>query len=323
MTLYKEPFMEHIRIDKGISADTEITSSYDPMICKLISWGTDREDARKRMITALSEYEIHGIRTNILFLRGILTNDAFISNIISTKFCDEHSAEIINETIKSKNLIPIQVPLFGYLIQSMGIRNDKEVLNGNNTSIWYTTGFWREQKTIRITSGDNEYQVGILVSKDPEYVLSFENHLFKIKKTYADPSTLSFDLEGVNYTTCFSIDGSEVGMISVEGHIFEMHRQDFLPESISPVRFESSDHNGEVFSPMPGKVIKLFVTAGDKVNKGDVLLIIEAMKMENSIISPTDGIIASVNAGINDRIDVGKVLITFDKNENQEPNKTE
>jgi biotin carboxyl carrier protein len=94
-----------------------------------------------------------------------------------------------------------------------------------------------------------------------------------------------------------------------------MQRQDFLPGSVLPVRFESSDHNNEVYSPMPGKVIKLFVNAGEKVNKGDVLFIIEAMKMENSIISPSDGIVEQINIVLNDRIDPGKALILLKKNE--------
>jgi biotin carboxyl carrier protein len=66
---------------------------------------------------------------------------------------------------------------------------------------------------------------------------------------------------------------------------------------------------------MPGKVIKLFVTAGDKVMKGEGLLIIEAMKMENTIVSPVNGIVARINVALNDRIDPGMALITLGKNE--------
>ena len=66
---------------------------------------------------------------------------------------------------------------------------------------------------------------------------------------------------------------------------------------------------------MPGKVIKLFVIEGDKINKGDVVLIIEAMKMENVIVSPADGIVNKINVTLNDRIDAGKALIILKKNE--------
>jgi acetyl/propionyl-CoA carboxylase alpha subunit len=308
--------MDHIRIDKGITADTEITSSYDPMICKLVSWGSDREEAREKMIAALREYVIHGIRTNIPYLSRLITSQAFISNSISTKFCDEHTPEIISEILKDRDQIPVHLPLIGYLLFSLGIRTENETANGIPASIWNATGFWREQMRIRIKSGEQEYTVAIPYSQDPNYKFVIGEENFTIEKVHEETSTLTFSLNGVNYLVYVSRDKKERGFVSFEGHIFEMQRQDFLPESLSPAHFESaSNHSNEVYSPMPGKVIKLFVNKGEKVNKGDVLLIIEAMKMENSILSPADGTVEQINVALNDRVDPGKALIILEKNE--------
>jgi acetyl-CoA carboxylase biotin carboxylase subunit len=315
MTLYREPVMDHIRIDKGITADTEITSSYDPMICKLVSWGNDREEARKRMTAALHEYVIHGIRTNIPYLSRLLASRAFITNSISTKFCDEHTPELITEILKDLNRIPVHLPLIGYLLFSLGIRNNRATVDDNPACIWNVIGYWREQMKIRIKSGEQEHTVVIALSQDPRYKFVIGDEIFPIEKVHEETSTLTFSLNGINYQVYVSEDTKGIGSVSFEGHIFEMQRQDFLPGSVLPVRFESSDHNNEVYSPMPGKVIKLFVNAGEKVNKGDVLFIIEAMKMENSIISPSDGIVEQINIVLNDRIDPGKALILLKKNE--------
>jgi acetyl-CoA carboxylase biotin carboxylase subunit len=316
MTMYKEPVMDHIRIDKGITADTEITSSYDPMICKLVSWGRDKEEARERMIAALREYVIHGIRTNIPYLSRLITSQAFISNSISTKFCDEHTPEIISEILKDRDQIPVHLPLIGYLLFSLGIRTENETANGIPASIWNATGFWREQMKIRIKSGEQEYTVAIPYSQDPNYKFVIGDENFPIEKVHEETSTLTFSLNGTNYLVYVSRDKKEMGFVSFEGHIFEMQRQDFLPESLSPAHFEAaSNHSNEVYSPMPGKVIKLFVNKGEKVNKGDVLLIIEAMKMENSILSPADGTVEQINVALNDRVDPGKALIILEKNE--------
>jgi acetyl-CoA carboxylase biotin carboxylase subunit len=315
MSLYKEPLMDHIRIDKGITNSAEITSSYDPMICKLISWGKNREESRKRMIAALREYIIMGIQTNILFLSELLKSKAFLSNAISTKFCDEHCDEIIGEILKEHNSIPLNIPLIGYLITSLGIRNNKDDVNGNSTNIWNTTGFWREERVINVKVGDLSEKVGILISKDPYFELCIHDTVYRIKTIAEDSSGISFRLNDTEYTVYYSNNKNEGGIISFEGHIFKMQRQDFLPESISPARFESTIHSNEVFSPMPGKVIKLFVTVGDKVMKGEGLLIIEAMKMENTIVSPVNGIVARINVALNDRIDPGMALITLGKNE--------
>jgi len=315
MTLYREPVMDHIRIDKGITADTEITSSYDPMICKLVSWGNDREEARRRMTEALREYVIHGIRTNIAYLSRLLASRAFITNSISTKFCDEHTPELITEILKDRKRIPAHLPLIGYLLYSLGIRNNRETLKGNPAGIWNAIGYWREQMKIRIKSGEQEHTVVIALSQDPRYKFVIGDEIFPIEQLHEETFTLTFSLNGISYQVYVSGDTKGMGSVSFEGHIFEMQRQDFLPESVLPVRFESSDHSNEVYSPMPGKVIKLFVNAGEKVSRGDVLLIIEAMKMENSIISPADGIVERINVILNDRIDPGKALILLKKNE--------
>ena len=94
MTLYREPEIPGIRIDTGITANTEIKSHFDPMICKLVVHGKDRHEARQTMLAALNDYVIHGIRTNILYLTRLLQSEAFIQNTISTQFCDEHTAQI-------------------------------------------------------------------------------------------------------------------------------------------------------------------------------------------------------------------------------------
>jgi acetyl-CoA carboxylase biotin carboxylase subunit len=322
MTLYVEPFMDHIRIDKGITSDAEITSSYDPMICKLVSWGKNREEARERMTHALRKYIIHGIRTNIPYLSDLLTSQAFISNSISTKFCDEHTPQIISEILEKQNTMPVHLPLIGYLLFSLGIRTEIKILKGNPTGIWNNTGFWRENMKVRIKSGEQEFTVGIPFSEDPKYIFSVGEENYKAEKAVEEKNLLTFSVDGTYYTTHVSKDRNEMGWVSFEGHIFEMQRLDFLPESPSPVRFESAgNQSNEVYTPMPGKVIKLLVNAGDKVNRGDVLLIIEAMKMENAIISPADGIVALINVALNDRVEPGKALIILRQNEDPDKNK--
>jgi 3-methylcrotonyl-CoA carboxylase alpha subunit len=315
MTLYWEPEMEHIRIDKGIQAEAEIPSSYDPMICKLIAWGINRKEAAIRMSAALNEYMIHGIHTNISYLSALLNSKAFISNSISTKFCDEQTPAIIEGILEERNRIPVHFPLIAFLIVSLEIRNGEERTVRTPAEIWNTIGFWREQKIIKVKAGTDEYKVEILSSDDPEYKIAIGDKIFLSKKLYKDSSMLTFHLEGEDHTVYFSRNADEKGFVSFRGQTFEMQRLDFLPESLSPVRFETANSSNEIYSPMPGKVTKVFVKEGQKVTKGDVLLIIEAMKMENSIFSPADGIVEQINVELDDRVDPGKALIILEKKE--------
>ncbi len=116
MSLYLEPEGNGIRIDAGIQEATTIHSFYDPMISKLITWGEDREIAREKMIHALKNYSIHGIRTNISYLLQLLKHKAYIANKISTKYCDEHTGDIIKLIEKDKKSIPIHLPVMAYLM---------------------------------------------------------------------------------------------------------------------------------------------------------------------------------------------------------------
>ena len=95
MSFYHEPVGNGIRIDAGIVEATTIHSFYDPMISKLIVHAENREKAIQKMENALSEYKIHGIATNISYLKKIMDFEEYKTNKISTHFCDDHTEDII------------------------------------------------------------------------------------------------------------------------------------------------------------------------------------------------------------------------------------
>ena len=119
MLLYAEPEGQHIRIDTGLSGASTIHSFYDPMISKLVVWGENRNEAREKISIALQNYVVHGIQTNIAFLIGVLNNDAYISNKISTKFCDDYTDDLIKAIEKEKKSIDKNKPLMAYLVYGM------------------------------------------------------------------------------------------------------------------------------------------------------------------------------------------------------------
>ncbi|NOX89014.1 MAG: acetyl-CoA carboxylase biotin carboxylase subunit [Calditrichaeota bacterium] len=100
-----------IREDSGVMQGNEISLYYDPMISKLIAWGKDREQAVRRMIRALKEYQLSGIKTNIPFLIRILQHPAFISGELSTTFIDEHRSELFKQPVTSPEAIGLMALL--------------------------------------------------------------------------------------------------------------------------------------------------------------------------------------------------------------------
>ena len=102
--------------------------------------------------------------------------------------------------------------------------------------------------------------------------------------------------------------------VSVNGHIFNIHREDLLIKEDVYTGIDSPDGGGDglIFTPMPGKVVKINVKPGDEVTKGAVLLIVEAMKMENNIVAPKDGKIEKVNVKAGKMVDGSKPVLVME-----------
>jgi acetyl-CoA carboxylase biotin carboxylase subunit len=314
MTFYKEPSVPGIRIDTGITANTEIKSSFDPMICKLVVWGKDRHEAGMAMLMALDDYIIHGIKTNITYLVKLLQSEAFITNTISTKFCDEHTAALTEEIVHKKNEIPAHVPMIGYLMYTMrrNVKTDPGCCE--KPSLWETIGYWRNQMTFRMQFEEEEISVTVPGYSENHFTFQIGGVQYHASPLAYAPNRMDFTINRHNYYAWISENDENQAFVSAEGHIFSMKRHDILAESVSASGFDSHGHDSNhVTSPMPGKVIRLMVGTGEVVKKGDPLLIIEAMKMENLIVSPREATIKSVNVAVNDRVESSTVLVEFDE----------
>ncbi len=309
MTLYLEPEMPGIRIDTGITAKTEIRSNFDPMIAKLIIWGAGREDARVKMINTLQGYNIHGIETNITYLTQLLKKQEFLDNTISTKFCDAHTADIVQEINAEKTLVPAFLPLTGYLLADLQIKT-----NNINPSVWNEIGYWRNQMRITIQTEDGDKTVSILRSADPDYEMEIGDEIFQVRKTASSGSKTSFVIDGNSFSVFLSEDDRDQAFLSLCGHIFRLKRQDVLTDSITaagPETMAEGEHH--ILAPMPGKVIRVSVSEGDEVEKGALLLILEAMKMENRVVAPGRARIAKINVKENDRIESSMTLMVLER----------
>jgi len=313
MTLYKEPEMIGIRIDTGISEISEIKSSFDPMISKLIVWDNDREQATRKMEEALSGYFIHGIKTNISYLLSLLKHPAFKSNSISTSFCDQHTPDLISTIQKEKEEIPSHLPVIAYLIWTLSGNLKASQQPSAEKNVWERIGFWRNRMNLKLQFEKSELQVVIPSYSKNQYVLEFQDNKFIAISRLNSNYKVDFTIGGQHYAAWLSEDKSANAFISISGHTFDIKRTDILPETFSAGDFEhqGGDHR-HINSPMPGKVIKINVGEGQPVKKGQLLMIIEAMKMENQILSPADARISKINVALGERVEVSIPLIILE-----------
>ena len=315
MTFYKEPEVPGIRIDTGITAQTEIKSSFDPMICKLVVCGRDRHEATHAMLQALGDYVIHGISTNIAYLIKLIQSEAFISNSITTKFCDEQTAALTEVIRNEKNAFPCHVPMIGYLMYTMKRDLKRFPGCGEKPNLWEIVGYWRHQMCVRLQFEEEEQAVNIPGYSDKQYIFDILGKEYHASLLNISVNRIDFTIDHHHYFAWVSEGHDNHAFLSTGGHIFRLNRHDILAESVTASVYETAGHDSNhVSSPMPGKVIRVHVQEGDAVKKGDVLLIIEAMKMENLIVSPRDAVVKAVHVSVNERVESTTVLIEFETN---------
>ena len=132
------------------------------MISKLIVHAENREKAIIKMEKALNEYKIHGIATNISYLKKIMSYEEYETNNISTHFCDDHTDDIINEINAEKNDTSISIPIIAFFLYSF---KDSYNRSGDNKDIWNYIGYWRNARTIKFELFDKHIGLISLKSK--------------------------------------------------------------------------------------------------------------------------------------------------------------
>ncbi len=307
ISLYKEPEGPGIRIDTGIDGPVIIRPDFDPMIAKIVSHGSNREHARQKMISALTHYPVLGIRTNTNYLLTMLSLDAFIQNTISTKFCDDHTAEILEAAAKKKDSIPKEIPLMAFLLFSLQHHGDEE------QNIWNKIGFWRNFMLIKIAVDGIESDIELKHRQQNHYLFIYNGLEYKMLLQKSLGTRFEFIMNDAHYLAYAATASNGTTQLQIDGVNFFCERKDQLIEQelLSMAGYNHGSQESRISSPMPGKIVKVNVKPGDLVTKGTVLLIVEAMKMENNILAGKDGEIEKVNAKAGETVDTTTELITF------------
>lgn len=311
MTLYHEPSGSGVRIDTGLEKAEMIHSFYDPLICKLILWGENRDTAREKMMTAVRDFVIQGIKTNIAYLAEVLRHPAYISNKINTRYCDDHTTEILAAIEAGKKGIPADLPALAYLIYTMNPHHEVSV--ETEFDLWEEIGYWRDLMEIEMSLDGKPVAVEIQVSKKGFYRISTGGNMNEIQVTHITSGRIGMNIDGHHGEFFVSTNQKGDGFVNFSGYQFGVKRNDLLvrEDFFGSLDHELATNGNQVSSPMPGKVIKINVVVGDRVEKGRILMVVEAMKMENNIACPRDAVVEEIRVKTGDMVDSSHQLITL------------
>lgn len=275
---YRSTVDNGLRIDASVTTGSEVSSQFDPMISKVISHAATRDEARNKLITGLEGYLVHGIKTNIPFLIALLKSNEFIDGSADTNFCkhflqDGFSASL--EEIPNPDLLTAAFIFAGRQKRAKGEK------------IWKQLGYWRLcMRTGLIINGQKITRNINTIDPERIYMEPGEKKVIYhlMKKTDHE---LFINASGVVHKLFFTpkTDGSALiqqdGLVYFIQHAMHLNRENLTRINSNPVL----EGTYVVNAPMFGKVIKVNVKPEDTVNKGDTLVILESMKMENRVVA--------------------------------------
>ena len=289
-----------VRLDTGVVSGDEISVYYDPMIAKLITWGEDRAEATRRMQHAISQTDVVGVKTNLGFLQQLVKHPAFLAGKTDTSFIPTH-----RETLFPDEL---HLPDRALIAASLDLLASEACACGND--VWdRKDGWWLNRGAHRTlefhTLNDEE-----IVTVDIETV-GVTRHVRISEREYAVTDTGS---SGQIISFCAN-GHAEMARVLAHSNTISILFSDarHTLRLVDPFLFEgdADANDGRLTAMMPGRVVKVMAKVGDSVKKGQALIIMEAMKMEHTIVSPRDGVVERVAFKENDLVPADAVLFAF------------
>ncbi|PHQ67348.1 MAG: 3-methylcrotonyl-CoA carboxylase, partial [Sneathiella sp.] len=300
-----------VRVDTGVRQGDTVSPFYDPMIAKLIVWDETRDAALRKLQTAISGYQIAGVTTNLDFLAKIAAHPAFAAKDLDTGFIDRFKDDLVPEPpVASDQDIALAV-LYILIVREANL-DAVAKMSSDPYSPWNTTRGWRLNDTghddFIFSINDQIVPVTVFYGED-SFKLDLPSGRIDAKGVLSDTGDLSATLDGYKLSAAVVVDGSKVTVISNGRQVEFVLVQD---------EFEGSGEDagaGSIVSPMPGKIIQVFVEPGAEVRKGDPLIVLEAMKMEHTLTAAADGTVEDIFFETGDQVEDGAILVRLDVKE--------
>ncbi|XP_037655784.1 propionyl-CoA carboxylase alpha chain, mitochondrial isoform X2 [Choloepus didactylus] len=279
LSQYQEPIhLPGVRVDSGIQPGSDISIYYDPMISKLITYGSDRTEALKRMEDALDNYVIRGVTHNIALLREVIIHSRFVKGDINTKFL----SDVYPDGFKGHKLT----------------EKEKNQLLAIASSLFVAS-------QLRAQHFQEHSRMPVIKPQVPNWELSV--------KLGDEIHTVTASNIGPTFS-CLSREASGNMNIQFLGTVYQMHILTKLAAELNKFMLEkvAEDTSSILRSPMPGVVVTVSIKPGDMVAEGQEICVIEAMKMQNSMIAGKTGKVKSVHCKAGDTVGEGDLLVELE-----------
>ncbi len=289
---------QSIRADSGAQNGTEISPEYDPLIAKVMAFGNSRADAIQNLRKALGNTVISGIVHNLPLLNIILDHPGFLSGNISTTWLESEYPALLKQLSGIRQQTGTVFPVIASAVHTL-------INQTGSDDIW--KGYWRSSGQIRLFKDKQLFELDY-EKKGTDITFYSGEDIFRVSGVYNDEYGIRYMLN----------DGYNKWYIATENDCYRVsdgHFTHFIDKySLNEFEFanylenETNDDN-MIRASQPGTVVDIKVFEGQSVNRGDYLLTIESMKLENTILAANEGVISKIHIKTGDRVKKNEPLI--------------
>ncbi|MBM3567892.1 MAG: acetyl/propionyl/methylcrotonyl-CoA carboxylase subunit alpha [Alphaproteobacteria bacterium] len=297
----------HVRVDTGAIEGDTVSPHYDPMIAKIVSWDADRTAALRQMRAALAETQAVGPATNLSFLQAIAAHEAFARAEVDTGFIPRHEAALIPAAAEAPDEI-LAVAALHLLLRRAESARIRAAASADPHSPWHRLDQFRinhaGEDWLELRDGKRAARVGVR-AETGGWRLTLPGGQVLAHAQAEPDGGMAVELDGRRFVARAVGDESGLTVLAPAG-VFRLALHD--PMAVAG----PDEHVAETLAaPLTGRIVKLLVKAGERVSRGQPLVVLDAMKMEHTLTAGGSASIAAVNCGAGEQVREGDVLIRF------------
>ncbi|WP_447803446.1 acetyl/propionyl/methylcrotonyl-CoA carboxylase subunit alpha [Pseudomonas serbica] len=290
-----EPALQSgVRIDHGLMEGQQVSPFYDSMLGKIIAHGATREEARRKLLRAVQDSVLLGLPSNQRLLAGLLEHPQFIRGEFSTGFITTHFAEhpCLQAPVPRAEELAIAAALFHH----GSARIHPAALAG-----------WRNNASVplhyHIGLGDQDWPVQLNAVPGQPYRIQIAAQVLSLTVIQCDGRWVTLDIDGIRQRHAYLLEGEQLWLFTRPGSL------QLVDRTQAPVCSQASISSGTLKAPMDGAVIDVLVSEGSQVSKGQLLVVLEAMKMEHPLKAGIDGVLKRLQVQVGDQVKNRQILL--------------
>jgi 3-methylcrotonyl-CoA carboxylase alpha subunit len=281
-----------LRLDNGVDAGDEVSSFYDPMLSKLIGWGESRGAAIDVLQGALKGVEIVGVTSNRALLESILGDEVFRAGSVGTNFLESRRTHLSFGELPADQL---DVNLSALWCATRRVEAN---------ALWDDTRGWRVGARPAAVWRFDGGETCVAELAEGRYALRANGSEADARLISRTPEGLRAEIDGVMQQARMVESGGRLHVFRPGAHAVLMPRR-----TEDSLQVAGGGEQGSLLTPLPGTVVAVHVSSGQRVSRGAPLVTVEAMKMEHTLTSPRDGVVSRIAFGLGERVSAGAVLV--------------